>query len=152
MYWMFTGYLTSFYATLAVNAAFTIHSHPRPLQGLAAYFVIIPLLIAAFSAEAVVLAPDEWKTRIRRGFERRSFTRACAFCAGLVTGVGVLVCFAAAYFLYDIAHSGRVAFLEHHESTIFWVGGLALLFILAVAPILPGWWLATRAKRHENAA
>ena len=149
---MFAGYLTSFYATLTVHAALTIHSHPRPLHGLAAYFIIIPALIAAFSAEAVFLAPDNWKAKIRRAFERRSLTRAYAFCAGLVTGVGVLVCFAIAYFLNDVAHSGRVAFLERHETTIFWCSGLVLLFVVALAPLIPGSWLATRAERHDNDA
>lgn len=152
MYWMFTVYLTSFYATLAVHAVLTIHSHIRPLHGLAAYFIIIPALIAAFSAEAILLAPDDWQTKIRRGFERRSLTRTCAFCAGFVTGVGVLVCFAIAYFLYEVAHCGRVAFLKHHETTIFWSSGLVLLFIVALAPIIPGSWLATRAERNDNAA
>jgi len=152
MYWMFTGYLTSFYATLAVHAAFTIHSHPRPLHGLVAYFIVIPALIATFSAEAVILSPDGWKTKIRRAFERRSLTRGYAFLAGLVTGVGVLVCFALAYWLYEIAHSGRVAFLEGHETTIFWSSGLMLMFIVALAPLIPGLWLATRAERHDHAA
>jgi len=152
MYWMFTGYLASFYATLAVHAVITIHSHPEPLHGLAAHFILIPVLIAAFSAEAVFLAPDDWKTKIRRAFERRSLTRTYAFCAGLVTGVGVLVCFALAYFFYEFAHSGRVAFLERHETTIFWGSGLVLVFVVALAPIIPGSWLATRAERHDNAA
>ena len=146
MYWMFAGYLTSFYATLWVNAALTIHSHPRPLFGLVAYFGLIPLLIAALSAEAVLLAPDNWKTKIRGAFERRSLTRAYAFCAGLVTGVGVLVCFAIAYFFYDFVDSGRGAFLERHESTIFWSSGLVLLFILAMAPLIPGAWLASKSR------
>ncbi len=152
MYWMFTGYLMSFYATLAVHAALTIHSHPKPLQGFAAYFIIIPAVIAAFSAEAVILAPNDWKTKICRAFERRSLTRACAFRAGFATGVGVLVCFAIAYFLYEVANSGRVAFLKRHETTIFRCSGLVLLFIVALAPLIPGSWLARRAERHDNAA
>ena len=152
MYWMFTGYLTSFYATPAVHAALTLHSHSRPLYGLVAYFVLIPAFIVALSAEAVLLASNDWKTKIRRAFERRSLTRAYAFCAGLVTGIGVLACFAIAYFFYGFADSGRIAFLERHESTIFWGSGLVLLFIVALAPLIPSAWLATKAERHDTAA
>src|ERR1051325_10496509 len=73
---------------LPKHGAFTMDSHSHPDRGLIAYFVIIPMLLASLSAEAVLLAPDDWKTTIRNGFRRGNLTRACAFGAGLITGVG----------------------------------------------------------------
>jgi hypothetical protein len=151
MHWMFTGYLTSFYATLGTYAALTIHSHPRPLHGLFACFVLIPALVAPLSAESVILAPDDWKTKICHAIDRGSLTRACAFYAGLVTGLGVLACFAMAWFATEFADRGGIAFLERHQGVVFWGSGLMLLFLVALAPILPGSWLATRAERDEDA-
>ena len=150
MRWVFIGYMAAFVAALFVHAAFTIGSHPKPMQGLLAYFVLIPMLIAAFSAEGVWLAPDRWKKTMESAFERGVFSRRYAFYAGAVTGMVVLFCGAAAYFFYGFIFSGAVGFLKTHEETIFKGGALVLLFVLALAPAVPIAWLVRKAERRVD--
>jgi hypothetical protein len=150
MYWMFTGYLASFYAVLAVDAVRTLPTHPNPQMGWLAYIVLIPGLIAVVSAEAVLLAPDAWKKKIRQGFKSGSLTRLYAFGSGAITSLGVLLCGLFAYFLYEAALSGSIAWLKPHEKTVFNTSLLVLFLLLAFGPILPGAWLATKAERSAK--
>ena len=105
------------------------------------------MLIGAFSAEGVWLAPDRWKKTMEGAFERGVFSRRYAFYAGAVTGIVVLFCGTAAYFGSGFIFSGSVGFLKAHEETIFKAGALVLLFILALAPAVPIAWLVTKAER-----
>lgn len=145
------GYMAAFVAALFVHAAFTIGSHSRPMQGLVAYFVLIPMLIAAFSAESVWLVPDGWKKTMEGAFGRGVFSRRYAFYAGAVTGSVVLFCGAAAYLGYGFIFSGAVGFLKTHEKTIFKACALVLLFVLALAPAVPIAWLVRKAERISRA-
>ena len=151
MHWMFAGYVSSFWLVLVVHAIATIADHPRPLHGLAASILIIPGLIAALSYEAVLFAPDNWIQRIRESMMGGTLTRTLAFGAGALAGGTVILCIVSAAIFHQQVEAGTIPTLKEHEDGIFWGGALALLFLAALAPVVPAAWLARRAKAKPEA-
>src|SRR5687768_12538702 len=82
---MYTGFVAAFYLALAAWAAVDLPSHRFPAEGAKAYFLFIPLLVIAFSAEGVATAFDERRT-LRTAIRAGAISRAHAFIAGLVAG------------------------------------------------------------------
>ncbi|MEW6159662.1 MAG: hypothetical protein AB1813_19710 [Verrucomicrobiota bacterium] len=138
MYWMFTGYLLSFYAALTACAIFELPTHPKPLLGAAAFFLIIPTVVAVISMESILLAPNAWHRAIRDALARGRLTKRYVIFSGVVTGLVVIIFGVGAYFL-----SG---FLESRRVDAFGPIALAMLLLVALSPIVPGYWLVCQGR------
>jgi hypothetical protein len=152
MLWMYAGYMTSFYVVLVLDVVRSIHSYPNPFDCLISHLLAIPAAIIAFSMESVFLAPERWKTKIGWAFAQRSLTRSGAFCSGLLTGFGVLICLTGDYIFCEFAASGRVDFLKLHSDSgdVFWVCIIVAFLLVSFAPLIPAALLARRVQKDQH--
>jgi hypothetical protein len=145
MYWMFGGYLAAFIGALATHAALTIGSHPKPMAGLAAYFVLLPIMIGALGGEAMIAISDEHKARVRRAIDSRRLSRRYVFWCGFFGGLAVIGFLWAGRTIYSSV-VGRIL-IGKADDHILWIA-LTAIFALALGPIGPAVWVINKASKR----
>jgi hypothetical protein len=139
MFWTYGGYLAAFYFAFAVGALFNLPSHPRPEMGALAFFVLLPLLVAALSGEVLILPKAAENETIRQCFLNGWLSRSYAFRVGFVAGAATVAAILGAWFGLPLVVK------------IGWVPVAVILVLVPIGAIVAAGWLVQAAKSAERA-
>jgi fatty acid desaturase len=136
LYWVYAGYVAVYYLFLAAAAAWNLPTHPQPLWGAFAYFVLVPSLLVALTIEPTTLVASGQREGVRRLFQNGRMSRARAFRGGALIGVVALGCAIGIFFSWDALMPGAL-----------WP-----MFVVVVPVFLGGvlcpWWIVRLAQKE----
>jgi len=139
MVWMFTGYTGMFYVMLAV-CVFVAAPYSR--HSLMPVF-LIPLGLLAFGAlEIWWMISDQKRQEIRRAIQAGQLRRKTCVLAGAVAAVCVAPLMGLGLVLYNSVVGTDTVAMRRSGIVI-----CVVFLLFAVAPLVPAYWLARRARR-----
>jgi hypothetical protein len=143
---MCIGYLLPFYCLFGLFYFDFLGCGPRPgpLAPALACFIILPVLISAISAEAL-LSPPEGRT-IREKIRNGQPTASYAMNVGLMIGFVVLGLLGSIWYFASLADT----YFPNHRGGVFLVGMMVALLILFFGPAVGIAWLATRGNNPSE--
>lgn len=141
MYTMYSGFMSSFYIFFILWALWDLPHHPLPAWGAFAYFLLLPLLIASISIEAIWAIPGRYKLLVANSIRNRTISRSHAFFIGFTVGF-CAVCLVLTLLLVGV--------WADPPGLICFAGFFIVLITISLSPAVGATWLSKSAMRGSN--